>query len=279
MMKIEEVIQESPLARSFMFRKGLEYQPGQFVMLWIPGLDEKPFSISYHGKDFFGITVALKGKFTHRLHEMKAGEWVGIRGPFGSAFNLVVSEANLLDVGRACVVGGGVGMASLATLIERLGDLVVVQGARTASDLLYRNRFKVAGPLPTKDMLLCTEDGSAGTKGVPTDLLEDLYRHYRFDVLYTCGPEAMMVKVLDFAMQYNIYMQASLERYIKCAVGLCGQCSCNGLRLCIEGPVLDCEKLRTLEDFGRYARLRNGRRVSIEEYLGGNRRPNKHPSA
>jgi dihydroorotate dehydrogenase electron transfer subunit len=253
MMKIEEVIQESSLAKSFMFKGRLEYQPGQFVMLWIPRLDEKPFSISYYGKDLFGITVALRGRFTQRLHEMKAGEWVGIRGPFGTAFKV--------DGEKVCVVGGGVGMASLAVLIERLGDrAVVVQGARMAPELLYHNRFK--------DMLLCTEDGSTGTRGVPTDLLEDLYRHYRFNVLYTCGPEAMMAKVLEFAREYNIYMQASLERYIKCAVGLCGQCSCNGLRLCIEGPVLDGETLGTLEDFGRYARLRNGIRVPIEAYTG-----------
>lgn len=252
MMKIEEVIQESSLVRSFIFKKSLEYQPGQFIMLWIPRLDEKPFSISYHGKDFFGVTVALKGRFTQRLHEMKAGEWAGVRGPFGTAFNL--------NVGKACVIGGGVGMASLAVLIERLEDSVVVQGARTASELLYRNRFK--------DMLLCTEDGSAGTKGVPTDLLEDLYRHYRFDAIYTCGPEAMIVKVSEFAREYNIYMQASLERYIKCAVGVCGQCCCNGLRLCVEGPVLDGGTLERLEDFGRYARLGNGRRVPIGTYLG-----------
>lgn len=264
MLKIEEVIQESSLAKSLIFRyfgsgdPKLPYQPGQFVMLWIPRLDEKPFSISYYGKDFFGVTVALKGKFTQRLHEMKVGEWVGIRGPFGKGFDL--------GVRKACVVGGGVGMASLAVLIEKLGDSVVVQGARTASELLYSNRFK--------DMLLCTEDGSAGTKGVSTDLLEDLYRHYRFDVLYTCGPESMMVKVLEFAREYNIYVQASVERYIKCAVGLCGQCSCDGLRLCVEGPVLDGVTLGTLEDFGRYARLRNGRKVPIEVYLGAKGQPN-----
>ncbi len=257
MMRIEEVIQESPLTRTFIFNKKLEYQPGQFIMLWIPRLDEKPFSVSYHGKDSFGITVALKGKFTRRLHEMKAGEWVGIRGPFGTAFDVGAGKGH-----RACVVGGGVGIASLAVLIEMLEDSVVVQGAGTASELLYRNRFK--------DMILCTEDGSAETGGVPTDLLEDLYRHYRFDVIYTCGPEAMMVKVLEFAREYNIYMQASLERYIKCAVGVCGQCCCNGLRLCVEGPVLNGLTLGALEDIGRYARLRNGCRVPIEVYLGKN---------
>ena len=258
MMKIEEVILESNLARSFIFKKSLEYQPGQFIMLWIPRLDEKPFSISYHGKDFFGVTVALKGRFTQRLHGMKVGEWVGIRGPFGRAFNLGACPEP--QGCRACVVGGGVGMASLAVLIEKLENSVVVQGARTTSELLYCNRFK--------DMLLCTEDGSAGTKGVPTDLLEDLYRHYKFDAIYTCGPEAMMVKVSEFAREYNIYMQASLERYIKCAVGVCGQCCCNGLRLCVEGPVLDGGTLEKLEDFGRYARLGNGCRVTIGTYLG-----------
>ncbi len=265
MVKIEEVIEESSLAKTLIFKKDLSSQPGQFVMLWIPRLDEKPFSISYHGKDFFGVTVALKGKFTRKLHEMKAGEWMGIRGPFGTGFNLSVRQGKSTSgtAGKACIVGGGIGMAPLASLIEKLTDSVVVQGARTASEILYRNRFR--------DMLLCTEDGSAGEKGLPTNLLEDLYRHYRFDVLYTCGPEAMMVKVLEFARENNICLQASVERYIKCAVGLCGQCCCNGLRLCVEGPVLDGETLNRLEDFGKYARLRNGCKVPIGVYLGEKR--------
>jgi dihydroorotate dehydrogenase electron transfer subunit len=258
MIRVEEVITESSLAKSFIFRSKIDYQPGQFIMVWVPRLDEKPFSISYHGEDSFGITVALKGRFTKRLHQMKVGDSLGIRGPFGQPFTLKEDPT--------CIVGGGIGIASLAVLIERLkmstsGGPVIVQGARTESELLYRTRFR--------DMMLYTEDGSAGRKGLVTDPLDDLHLRHGFKALYTCGPEPMMVKVFEFARKYNLFLQASLERYIKCAIGLCGQCSCNGLRLCIDGPVVNAETLATLEDFGRFARLRNSQKVTIDEYLKG----------
>lgn len=269
--RIEEIIAESTQAKSFIFRGRIDYQPGQFIMVWVPRLDEKPFSISYHGEDFFGITVALKGRFTQRLHQVKKGDSLGIRGPFGQSFNLRACSEHNESNGPTCVVGGGIGMASLAVLIERLkmsalggsasGGPVIVQGARTESELLYRARFK--------DMMLYTEDGSAGRKGLVTDPLEDMQWRHGFKALYTCGPEGMMVKVFEFARRNRIPLQASLERYIKCAIGLCGQCSCNGLRLCIDGPVVNAETLATLEDFGRFARLRNSQKVTIDEYLKG----------
>lgn len=254
MMRIEDIAPESSLSKSFFFKGTVDCKPGQFVMLWIPRLDEKPFSVSHYGESAsggFGITVALRGRFTQRLHQMRVGDVVGVRGPFGNPF--------IIGEGPACVIGGGIGMASLALLIGRLKRPVVIQGARTGAELLYQNRFK--------DMALCTEDGSAGRKGMATDVLEELHARHRFKAIYTCGPEEMMVRVFEFSKKHDIPVQASLERYIKCGIGLCGQCCCNGLRICVEGPVLNSETLATLGDFGRAARLRNGCRVTLKEYL------------
>lgn len=253
-VRIDRVVEESGTAKSFFFKGKIEYQPGQFIMLWIPGLDEKPFSLSYHGDDFFGITVARRGKFTLRLHQMQAGEIVGVRGPFGRPFTI--------EKGNACIIGGGVGMATLAVLIDKLKRGMIIQGAKTASDVLYRDREKFGG------MMIYTEDGSAGAKGLPTDRLEALYKQFGVMNLYACGPEPMMYKVFTFAQKYGLPMQASLERYMKCGIGLCGQCSCDGLRVCVDGPVMDRETLAGLSDFGRFARLRDGRKVAIEEYIG-----------
>lgn len=253
-IKIDRVVEESGTSKSFFFKCGeFEYEPGQFIMLWIPGMDEKPFSISYLGDDSFGITVACRGNFTRRLHQMNPGEILGVRGPFGTPFSI--------EKGNACIIGGGVGMASLAVLVDKLERGMIIQGAKTASEILYRNRAGFSG------MTVFTEDGSEGTKGLPTKKLEDLYSRFGVINLYVCGPEPMTYKVLEFAQRHSLPMQASLERYMKCGIGLCGQCCCDGLRICIDGPVLPRETLETLGDFGRFARLKDGRKVSVEEYI------------
>ena len=252
-VRIDRIVDESKTTKSFFFNGNIEYEPGQFIMLWIPGLDEKPFSISYHGKNFFGITAASRGRFTRKLHQMNVGDILGVRGPLGRPFTI--------QKGNACLIGGGVGMASLATLVDRLKRGMIIQGAKTASDVLFRDRTGFSG------MTVYTEDGSAGEIGLPTKNLETLYKQFGVMTLYVCGPEPMTHAVFEFARRHGLPMQASLERYMKCGIGLCGQCSCDGLRMCLEGPVVDRETLETLSDFGRFARLKDGRKVAIEEYL------------
>lgn len=252
-VRIDRIVDESRTAKSFFFNGKIEYQPGQFIMLWIPGLDEKPFSLSYHGEDYFGITVACRGKFTRKLHQMNVGDILGVRGPFGRPFTI--------DKVHACVIGGGVGMATLAALVDKLKRGIIIQGAKTASEVLYSDREGF------RDMFVYTEDGSAATKGLPTDALESIYKQFGVISLYTCGPEPMMYKVFEFAQKHGLPMQASLERYMKCGIGLCGQCSCDGLRMCVDGPVVERDTLEALGDFGRFARLRDGRKVTIEEYI------------
>ncbi|HLG30169.1 MAG TPA: dihydroorotate dehydrogenase electron transfer subunit [Candidatus Brocadiales bacterium] len=249
MVKISDIIVESSRVKTFIFDYKLEFKPGQFIMLWIPCIDEKPFAISYYSKDSFGISALARGEFTHKLHSMRVGDRVGFRGPYGKGFSFK---------DNVCVVGGSVGIASLAMLIEDLKKPVIIQGTRTASELLYKERFK--------DMILCTDDGTAGIKGYPTDLLESLFERHKFNIIYTCGPEAMMFKVWEFCRKKGIGCEASLDRYVKCAIGVCGQCDCDGQRVCIDGPVFDAESLRTMKDFGMSALLKNGKRVSIAEY-------------
>lgn len=252
-VRIDRIVEESKTTKSFFFKGSIEYEPGQFIMLWIPGLDEKPFSISYHGENFFGITVACRGRFTRRLHQMNVGEILGIRGPLGRPFTI--------RKGNACIIGGGVGMASLAVLVDRLKRGIIIQGAKTASEVIFRERAGFSG------MTVYTEDGSVGKRGLPTKDLENIYKQFGVVTLYVCGPEPMTHAVFEFARRHELPMHASLERYMKCGIGLCGQCSCDGLRMCLEGPVVDRETLETLSDFGRFARLRDGRRVAIEEYM------------
>ena len=146
-------------------------------------------------------------------------------------------------------------MACLATLVDRLNDVTIINGARTASELLYQKRFK--------EMRLCTEDGTVGFKGTTVDLLAELLKKQRFQKVYTCGPEKMMYKVVELCKRYSIECEVSLDRYIKCGFGVCGQCDCSGLRVCIDGPVFNTKGLSKMEDFGKVIIKKTGERVII----------------
>jgi dihydroorotate dehydrogenase electron transfer subunit len=258
-LKIDKIINESDDTKTFIFNHELAYETGQFTMVWLPGVDEKPFAVSYYGNGFFGISVLARGKFTKYMHGMKVGDKVGIRRPFGNGFGIPSNGIN------ACVIGGGCGMASLATLIDKLqnssmqnSNTTILNGATTKSKLLFLNRFK--------DMITFTEDGSAGKKGYPTDILEDIHKKHRFEIIYTCGPEIMMFKVYEFCKKNNIQCEASLERYMKCGIGICGQCVCDGQMVCKDGPVFDSQALDVMGDFGTYSLLKSGQKVSTKDY-------------
>ncbi len=246
MIKICDITEESPGVKTFFFKWNQDFVPGQFIMVWIPLLDEKPFTISYTQKDVVGISVLKRGVFTHALHDKKAGDIIGIRGPYGKGFH---SQTN----SKACVVGGGIGMASLATVVDGLPDTTIIQGARTSSEIIYQKRFP--------EMMLCTEDGSAGFKGTTVDLLKELLKKQTFHRIYTCGPEKMMHKVFELCKSHGLDCEVSLDRYMKCGFGICGQCDCSGQRVCIDGPVFNTAELSKMEDFGKMTILKTGERV------------------
>ncbi len=254
MVKITGITDENPYVKTlFLDWKG-EAKPGQFVMVWIPGVDEKPFTLSHTGKRA-AITVEEKGKYTKALFGLKEGGMIGVRGPYGNPF---VPKAN------ACVVAGGLGLAALAPLIEALKahgkEPRVIIGARTRERLIFNERFGNAA--------FATDDGSFGRKGFVTDLLEEALAKGKFSVVYTCGPEAMMKRVFEMCERRGIEVQASLERYMKCGLGVCGQCEADGMRVCRDGPVFASGKLRNMSDFGKFARLKTGEKVSVAEYAG-----------
>jgi dihydroorotate dehydrogenase electron transfer subunit len=248
MTRVKKIVHENPFVKTFFLDKKIDAKPGQFVMMWLPGTDEKPFSLSYAGKET-GVTVEKKGKFTEKMFQMKEGDQIGIRGPYGNGF---IPKPN------ACIVAGGCGIAPLSTLVERLDDAFLIMGAKTKERLIFENRFRN----PT----LMTDDGSFGEKGFTTDALEKLLKSERIDVVYTCGPEIMMKKVFDLCEKHEIECQASLERFMKCSFGVCGQCDINGFRVCKDGPIFSSDHLREMNDFGKRARLKTGKKVPVDEY-------------
>lgn len=254
MVKICDIMEESSTVKTFFFKSDMQFEPGQFVMVWIPLLDEKPFTISYIQKNIFGISVLKRGLFTNALHAKKIGDTMGMRGPYGRGFSL---QAN----SNLCVIGGGIGIASLATVIDRLHhtikknqcDLTTLQGAKTSVEIIYQKRFK--------NMNVCTEDGSVGFKGTTVSLFRELLKKQGFKKVYACGPEKMLYKVVELCREYCIECEVSLDRYIKCGFGICGQCDCSGQRVCIDGPVFNIEELNKMNDFGKTTMTKTGERV------------------
>lgn len=238
---VEEVIVHHEGLKSFVFEQTFGIEPGQFVMLWIPGVDEKPFSVSDVRNGKIEITAKAVGLFSRALMDCAPGTRLGLRGPFGRGFR---------PRGRGLVVGGGMGIAPLRYLVHRLSrdgaEFQTVLGARTARDLMFADDFTRLGAH------FATDDGSLGKKGFVLPLAEKLCAEEKFNIIYGCGPEPMLVALKALADRFGIDCQLSLERHMKCGIGVCGSCCVDGSGLCIcrEGPVLDSAQLNQITDFG-----------------------------
>jgi len=264
MVKVADKEVHSPEFATLYINQAIDFKPGQFVMVWIPGVDEKPYTISHHTPERFGITVEAKGLFSKKAVSLGPGDKVGIRGPFGNGFNMGLGHQ------RVAVVAGGCGMAPLAPLVEAFqtgngSEILLIQGARSKSFLLYPDRFAAKAEI-------CTDDGSKGYKGFVTDILVQKIKDLAaisapgFDMVYACGPEIMMAKVFDICEAHGIPCQVSLERYMRCGFGVCGACVCGHAVVCKDGPVFGSKSLRTMADFNTRALLKTGKPVPLNEY-------------
>jgi len=252
MLEISDVVREGKGQKSFFFKHTIHCKPGQFLMIWLPGVDEKPMAVSYWKKNEFAFTSQVVGKFTSAIDKLKKGDKLGIRGPYGNSFSI---KSNV------CIVAGGVGLSSVSTLIDALKNPLIIYGARTKEHLIYLKRYK------NKNMLITTDDRSFGRKGFTTDVLEEvLSKNKEIKIVYTCGPEIMMKKVFDICQKYKIELEASLERYMACGYGICGKCMINDKIVCIDGPIFNSKQLGKMTEFGNFARLKTGRKVSLKEY-------------
>lgn len=234
------------------------FRPGRFFMVWLPRLDEKPYAVSSMDEGSVGITVQKRGPFSTALFGLKPGAKVGLRGPYGRGFRGLDRHGTGL---RVALIGGGCGTGVVAPLKARLPQGTVVQGARSAGVVL---RLPGLG-----EQVILTDDGSAGRKGLPTEWLAERLAAGALDVVYTCGPEAMIVGVVAACREAGVECQACLERYMKCGIGVCGQCECDGRRICVEGPVFSSEELAEMPSFGRRRRDKAGRVIALDACPAG----------
>ncbi|MFA4668011.1 dihydroorotate dehydrogenase electron transfer subunit [Pyrococcus kukulkanii] len=242
-VQLREVWEVARNIKAFRFDKKLDFTPGQFIMTWLPGKGEKPFSLA--DKDL--IVVKKVGKFTTELFKLEEGDYIWIRGPYGNGFSPVE--------GRVALVAGGIGIPPIYALAKHgnLEEKILIYGARSKDELALLDIENYVN-----EVIITTDDGSQGIKGFPTDILEK--RKEEFTQVYACGPEVMLKKVLEI-MNYE-RVQISAERYMKCGIGVCGSCALGPYLVCRDGPVFTGEQLKNTE-FGQYSRLPDGRKVKI----------------
>jgi len=229
--RIERVERENYRVATFTLDLALDAAPGQFVMLWLPGVEERPLSLM--AGDPVTLTVARIGPFTSALHARHAGERVWVRGPYGNGFRQIKQTGT-----RPLLVAGGYGVAPLLFLARDLlaagAQPSVLIGARTARDVIFVERFEAIG-VP---VLVATDDGSRGTQGLAPDVAARTIESQPVSSLYACGPEPMLEGVAALARRHHLPAQLSYERKMRCAFGVCGTCvRDDGWLVCRDGPV------------------------------------------
>ncbi|HKO65772.1 MAG TPA: dihydroorotate dehydrogenase electron transfer subunit [Candidatus Nitrosocosmicus sp.] len=260
MVLIEDVIVESPTVKTFIFKDplGSVSKPGQFFMVWIPRKEELPLSVMISDKKkYAAITIRKNGYGSTSLFNKSKGDRIGIRGPYGNSFSINKSHRNII------LLGGGTGLVPLIRLLYYTKALqtriTFILGARTRSELLFTGLISGWAKESKIEMLMATEDGSFGTQGYPTDILKDfLLVNKEVDIIYTCGPEMMMKKVYDLAIMYGTHIEASMERYMKCGIGICSSCCINDKLVCTDGTIFNETEIQKLTEFGVSYRNKSG---------------------
>ncbi|HIH40280.1 MAG TPA: dihydroorotate dehydrogenase electron transfer subunit [Halobacteria archaeon] len=228
---IKRVKNENKNVKTLFFDEAVSLgSPGQYLMVWIRGIDEIPISLSYKN----AITVEKVGLATNALFNLDKGDSLGLRGPLGNKFKILEGSTVLL-------IGGGIGLAPLLYLADVLKEngtnITTLIGSRNKESLFFDDELK-----KVSKVFLSTDDGSFGTKGSVLDLLKNSIKDLDvYDMVYVCGPDRMIRALLDLFNKKNILekTQFSVSRIIKCGLGICGSCSIDpkGLRVCRDGPV------------------------------------------
>lgn len=246
-------VREAPSIWTVRYRDASPAQPGQFVMVWVPGVNEVPMSLSYTG-DEKGFTFRPVGETTVAMSRLQKGDRLGVRGVFGNSFRTAG--------GSTLIVGGGTGIASVIAAVEPFasgGRTHFAMGARSRDELFFEERVKASGA----ELHIATDDGSKGHSGLVTDVARSILAAGKIGQIIACGPERMLRNTLLLGKEFGVLGQYSVERYMKCGIGICDACSLDGRLVCSDGPVFDGDFLLSTDDFGRYKLAPDGRRVSI----------------
>jgi NAD(P)H-flavin reductase len=257
---IQDIIQETSNILTFRVvlndeqkMREFSFQPGQVGQLSVFGVGESTFVINSPPTrmDYLQFSVMRTGEVTHRLHQLNVGDQIGVRAPLGNGF-----PVDALKTHDILFIAGGIGMAPLRTLLlymldnrQDYGDITVIYGARSPEDLCYTYEFDEWRSGGVRLVLTVDREFPGWKKRVgfvPTVLTEEAPSSYNC-MAVTCGPPIMIkfvligLKRLDFEDDQII---TTLEKRMKCGIGLCGRCNIGTKYVCVDGPVFSYEELR-----------------------------------
>lgn len=257
---ITKVIEDTPTIKTFCLKpvREIPFATGQFVEIAVPGLGEAPFTPSSSPlvTDRMDVTIMNVGTVTDRMHQMKGGELVGIRGPFGAGYPLEEMYGK-----EVLILGGGVGMAPLRSFLltllsqtEKFKRIILCYGARTPADIVYKDQFKEwmsRDGLEVYRSVDKADETWKETEGVVTVLLDKFDVDINNGVAVVCGPPIMMkfgtLKCLEKGFKPDsIYL--SMEKNMSCGVGKCGHCQLGRFFVCKDGPVFKYETIKDIPE-------------------------------
>ena len=195
---IEKIVDETPTVRTLYFKDSVlaNVLPGQFAMVWIPGVNELPMSVMVSDTpDQAALTVRKRGESSTALYNLSEGQQIGVRGPYGNSFEI--------KDGKILLIGGGTGLVPLMRFIKYSNPsnhITVLMGSQTKNEVFFEETAKKLSEKNEHEIIAVTEDGSYGEKGYVTDVLEKLLEENTYDAIYTCGPELMMYKTVQMAL-------------------------------------------------------------------------------
>lgn len=262
-VEVVERIQESPTIFTLRLRftdpalhKAFRFAPGQFNMLYLYGVGEVAISIVSDPDDehLFDHTIRVVGRVTHGLAQLKAGDRMGARGPYGRGWPL--NQARDRDV---MVITGGLGCAPVVSVInyvirrrENFRRLVIMQGVKHSDDLIWRHQYAHWSKQRDTQVLVAANVGATlwpWHVGNVTDFFSKVEFDPASAMVMMCGPEGMMRVAVDHLLgrgvrEDNIHL--SMERSMNCAVGHCGHCQYGGKFVCKDGPVFSYSEAKPL---------------------------------
>lgn len=263
MATVVEVIEETSNIKTFRVvlndeqrMKEFSFDPGQVGQLSVFGAGESTFVInsSPTRMDYLQFSVMRVGEVTNRLHQLRPGDQIGVRAPLGNAFPVKELEGK-----NIIFIGGGIGMAPLRTLFvymldnrKKYKDITLLYGARTPDDLSYRAELPEWTGRKDVNVVLTVDNPAEGWEhkvGLIPNVLLEMKPSPKNTVAVTCGPPIMIkftlqaLKKLGFEDENII---TTLEKRMKCGVGICGRCNIGTKYVCIDGPVFTYAQLKEL---------------------------------
>ncbi len=256
--KIKEIIPETPSITTFVLDgRPIDFSAGQFAELTVPGVGEAPFtpSSSPYAEDL-EFTIMKVGRVTSALFELKPGDSIGVRGPFGKPYPLDAFKKK-----EIFIVGGGVGFAPLRSLflalvhnIKHYKKIYIRYGARTPQDIVYKKLIPEWQKIDKVDILLTVDRGDdswKGKVGVITVILDEIPVNVNSAPTIVCGPPLMMKFVTQRLVEAGFkdeHIYLSMEKNMSCGIGKCNHCRVGKFYVCKDGPVLTWKDIKDIEE-------------------------------